>query len=148
MLGLDFTVLNVVIPGLRQNLGPPLAQNQWIVEGYALALGGCVLAADAMSNRYSRRRAFVTGPAVCTAASAVGALADGTAQVVAARCGMGLGAALFMPVTLATITHAFQDAASDRHRAMSVWATVAGIGALTGPGSGSAAPAQAEPRPG
>ncbi|MCX5215525.1 MFS transporter [Kitasatospora sp. NBC_00240] len=84
LLGLDFTVLNVAIPWLRQDLGPSLAQTQWIVEGYALTLGGCVLPASAGSGRYGRRRAFVTGLAVCTAASVVGALADGTTQVVAA----------------------------------------------------------------
>ena len=136
LLGLDFTVLNVAIPGLRQELGPSMAQTQWIVDGYALALGGCVLAAGTVSDTYGRRRAFVAGLALCAAASVVGALADGAAHVVVARCGMGLGAALFMPATLSTIAHVFQDAAADRRRAMSVWAAVAGIGALTGPLAG------------
>ncbi|MFF3677816.1 MFS transporter [Streptomyces sp. NPDC002120] len=136
LIGLDFTVLNVAIPELRQDLGPTMAETQWIVDGYALTLGACVLAAGTLSDSYGRRRAFLAGLAVCALASLGGALADSPAQVVAARCGMGLGAALFMPATLATIAHVFRGAAADRRRAMSLWAAVAGIGTLTGPVAG------------
>ncbi|MCM2424930.1 MFS transporter [Streptomyces sp. RKAG337] len=136
LIGLDFTVLNVAIPGLQRDLGPSMAETQWLVDGYALTLGACVLAAGTLSDSYGRRRAFLTGLALCAVASAGGALADSAAQVVAARCGMGLGAALFMPATLATIAHVFRGAAADRRRAMSLWAAVAGIGTLTGPVAG------------
>ncbi|TXS54237.1 MFS transporter [Streptomyces sp. t39] len=135
LLGLDFTVLNVAIPALQQDLGPSMAQTQWIVDGYALALGGCVLATGTLGDTYGRRRAFVAGLLLCALASVLGARADGVEQVIAARCGMGLGAALFMPATLATIVHVFSDDA-DRRRAISLWAAVAGIGALTGPLAG------------
>ncbi|WKD31186.1 MFS transporter [Streptomyces xanthophaeus] len=136
LIGLDFTVLNVAVPGLRQDLGPSMAETQWIVDGYALTLGACVLAAGTLSDTYGRRRAFLAGLAVCAVASVGGALAGSPAQVVAARCGMGLGAALFMPATLSTIAHVFRTAADDRRRAMSLWAAVAGIGTLTGPVAG------------
>jgi MFS family permease len=132
LIGLDFTVLNVAIPALQRGLRPSLAQTQWIVDGYALTLGGCVLAAGTLSDAHGRRRAFVAGLTVCALASAVGATSGTATQVVAARCGMGLGAALFMPATLATITHVFTDTA-DRRRAISVWAAVAGLGVMTGP---------------
>ncbi|MFC9266290.1 MFS transporter [Streptomyces zhihengii] len=135
LLGLDFTVLNVAIPALQEDLGPSMAQTQWIVDGYALALGGCVLATGILGDTYGRRRAFVAGLVVCALASVLGARADGVEQVIVARCGMGLGAALFMPATLATIVHVFADAA-DRRRAISLWAAVAGIGALAGPLAG------------
>ncbi|MFD5087500.1 MFS transporter [Kitasatospora sp. NPDC058406] len=132
LLGLDFTVLNVAIPSLRDDLRPTLAETQWIVDGYALALGGCVLAAGALGDRYGRRRAFATGLAVCALASAAGALVDGPAGLVAARCAMGVGAALFMPSTLSTVVHVL-PAAADRRRAIGIWAAVAGVGALFGP---------------
>ncbi|MEV4192414.1 MFS transporter [Streptomyces toxytricini] len=135
LLGLDFTVLNVAIPALQEDLGPSMAQTQWIVDGYALVLGGCVLATGILGDTYGRRRAFVAGLVVCALASVLGARADGVEQVIVARCGMGLGAALFMPATLATIVHVFSDAA-DRRRAISLWAAVAGIGALAGPLAG------------
>ncbi|WP_371495063.1 MFS transporter [Kitasatospora sp. NBC_00374] len=132
LLGLDFTVLNVAIPGLRADLGPTMAETQWIVDGYALALGGCVLAAGALGDRYGRRLAFTVGLVLCALASLAGAVGTSAAQLVAARCGMGLGAALFMPATLSTIVHVLPDPA-DRRRAIGVWAAVAGVGALFGP---------------
>ena len=132
LIGLDFTVLNVAIPGLRADLGTSLAETQWIVDGYALTLGGCVLAAGTLSDTYGRRRAFVAGLALCALASVAGATGGSAAQLVAARCGMGVGAALFMPATLSTIVHVLPDA-TDRRRAIALWAAVAGIGALTGP---------------
>ncbi len=132
LIGLDFTVLNVAIPDLRADLGPTLAETQWIVDGYALALGGCVLAAGAFGDRYGRRRAFVAGLAVCVAASVAGSTGDSPAALVAARCGMGVGAALFMPATLSTIVHVLPDPA-ERRRAIGIWAAVAGVGALFGP---------------
>ncbi|WP_420167330.1 MFS transporter [Streptomyces violaceoruber] len=135
LLGLDFTVLNVAIPALQMDLGPSMAQTQWIVDGYALVLGGCVLATGIVGDTYGRRRAFVAGLVVCALASVLGARADAVEQVIVARCGMGLGAALFMPATLATIVHVFSDDA-DRRRAISLWAAVAGIGALAGPLAG------------
>ncbi|MFJ2863635.1 MFS transporter [Kitasatospora sp. NPDC087314] len=135
LLGLDFTVLNVAIPRLRTDLGPTLAETQWIVDGYALALGGCVLAAGALGDRYGRRKAFLAGLALCAAASAAGTLGTGAAQLVAARCGMGLGAALFMPATLSTVVHVLPEPAA-RKRAIGIWAAVAGVGAVFGPVAG------------
>ncbi|MGW6918702.1 MFS transporter [Kitasatospora sp. NPDC054939] len=132
LIGLDFTVLNVAIPDLQEDLGPTLAETQWIVDGYALALGGCVLAAGALGDRYGRRRAFVAGLTVCALASVAGSVGDSPAQLVAARCGMGVGAALFMPATLSTVVHVLPDPA-DRRRAIGIWAAVAGVGALFGP---------------
>ncbi|MCG7529157.1 MFS transporter, partial [Streptomyces sp. OfavH-34-F] len=135
LLGLDFTVLNVAIPALQEDLGPTMAQTQWIVDGYALALGGCVLATGTLGDTYGRRRAFVAGLVLCALASVLGARAGAVEQVVVARCCLGLGAALFMPATLATIVHVFSDEA-DRRRAISLWAAVAGVGALAGPLAG------------
>ncbi|WP_406196721.1 MFS transporter [Kitasatospora sp. NBC_01560] len=135
LLGLDFTVLNVAVPGLRADLGPTLAETQWIVDGYALALGGCVLAAGALGDRYGRRRAFAAGLVICALASVAGATGDGPARLVAARCAMGLGAALFMPATLSTVVHVLPDR-DDRRRAIGIWAAVAGVGALFGPVAG------------
>ncbi|MER7752407.1 MFS transporter [Kitasatospora sp. NPDC097643] len=135
LLGLDFTVLNVAIPRLRAELGPTLAETQWIVDGYALALGGCVLAGGALGDRYGRRRAFLAGLALCALASAAGATGSGAGQLVAARCGMGLGAALFMPATLSTVVHVLTEPAA-RKRAIGIWAAVAGVGAVFGPVAG------------
>ncbi|GAA1310409.1 MFS transporter [Saccharothrix xinjiangensis] len=132
LLGMDFTVLNVAIPDLQRDLAPSLSQVQWVVDGYALVLGGTVLATGAVTDRIGRRRAFITGLALCGATAACGALAAQPWQVIAARGGMGAGAALLMPATLSIITTLFPEPAL-RRRAIAGWAAAAGVGGMTGP---------------
>lgn len=132
MLGMDLTVLNVAVPQLRDALDATTAQVQWIVDGYALMLGGSVLAVGAVTDRWGRRRCFVLGVAVCGASSVGGALAGEPWQVIASRCGMGAGAALLMPATLGALHHMFPEPEL-RRRAIAVWAAVGGLGGLSGP---------------
>lgn len=132
LLGLDLTILNVAIPDLQRRLEPSMAQVQWIVDGYALVLGGTVLALGAVTDRMGRRRAFITGLAICGAAGTAGAVAEAPAQIIAARCGMGAGAALLMPATLSVITNLFPEPAL-RRRAIALWAVIGSAGGLTGP---------------
>ncbi|GAA4890070.1 MFS transporter [Streptomyces coeruleoprunus] len=132
LLGLDLTVLNVAAPDLQRALNASTSQVQWVIDGYALVLGGTVLATGAVTDRIGRRRAFVTGLAVCGAASVAGALASGVPQIIAARFGMGAGAALLMPATLSLITTLF-DRPGQRRRAIALWAAVGALGGATGP---------------
>ncbi|GAA2604430.1 MFS transporter [Streptomyces tubercidicus] len=132
MLGLDLTVLNVAVPDLQGGLNTSTAQVQWIVDGYALVLGGTVLAVGAFTDAWGRRRSFVCGVAVCAGASLGGAMAAEPWQVIAARCTMGAGAALLMPATLAVIHQLFPEARL-RSRAIAAWAAVGGMGGLCGP---------------
>lgn len=132
MLGMDLTVLNTLLPDLHRDLDLTAAQAQWVVDGYALALGGLVLSTGGLTERVGRRRAYVGGLLVCAAASALGALATTSHGVIAARVGMGVGAALFMPATLSIVSGLFPEPAL-RRQAIAVWAVVAGLGMLTGP---------------
>ncbi|MGW1287573.1 MFS transporter [Streptomyces sp. NPDC002586] len=132
LLGLDLTVLNVALPSLEDDLRPGVTALHWIVDGYALVLGGTVLTTGALTDRIGRRRAFVTGLAVCGTASALGALAPAPWQVIASRCVLGAGAALLMPATLALICHLFPEPQL-RRRAIAVWTAVGGVGGLAGP---------------
>ncbi|MEG3627012.1 MFS transporter [Streptomyces poriticola] len=137
LLGMDLTVLNVAVPDLDRDLTPSMAEVQWIVDAYALVLGGLVLTAGALTDRIGRRRAFTIGLAICGTASALGALAEKPDGLIAARCGMGAGAALLMPATLSIITTLFPDPAP-RRRAIALWATALGLGGMTGPVLGGA----------
>ncbi|WP_282796323.1 MFS transporter [Streptomyces sp. CC224B] len=132
MLGVDLTVLNVAVPQLRDGLGASTAQVQWVVDGYALVLGGTVLAVGALTDRWGRRRCFVLGVSACALASVYGAVAGEPWQVVLARCGMGAGAALLMPATLGVLHHLFPEPEL-RRGAIAAWAAVGGLGGLSGP---------------
>ncbi|MGW1074055.1 MFS transporter [Streptomyces sp. NPDC002537] len=132
LLGMDLTVLNVALPDIQRELRPSTAEAQWIVDGYALVLGGLVLSTGAVTDRIGRRLAFTCGLALCAAVSVIGALASSPGVVVIARGGMGAGAALFMPATLSIIRNLFPEPVL-RRRAIAAWSAVAGLGMLTGP---------------
>ncbi|TJZ58916.1 MFS transporter [Streptomyces piniterrae] len=132
LLGLDLTVLNVAVPELKQDLSPTMAQVQWIVAAYGLVLGGTVLSTGALTDRIGRRRAYCSGLALCGVTSILGATGHDAGQVIAARGGMGAGAALLMPSTLSIITNLFPETAL-RRRAIALWAGIGSLGGLAGP---------------
>ncbi|WP_367049476.1 MFS transporter [Streptomyces sp. Je 1-332] len=132
ILGMDLTILNVAIPDLHADLRPSMAQIQWIVDGYALILGGTVLACGALTDRMGRRRTFLAGLVLCAGTSVLGAVAQTPLQTIAARGGMGAAGALMMPATL-SIIHWMYPEPMLRRRAIAVWTAVAAAGGLTGP---------------
>lgn len=132
LLGMDLTVLNVALPDIQRALGSSAEQTQWIVDAYALVLGGLVLTAGAVTDRIGRRRAFLSGLTVCAGASWMGAVASSPWQLITARGVMGAGASLIMPATLSLITALFPEPGL-RHRAISLWAAVGGVGGALGP---------------
>ncbi|MFF5535864.1 MFS transporter [Streptomyces cinerochromogenes] len=132
LLGMDLTVLNVAIPDLQTALASSAGQTQWIVDAYALVLGGLVLTAGGVTDRIGRRRAFLAGLALCALASLAGATAAVPWQLIAARGAMGAGASLIMPATLSLLTGMFPEP-ERRRRAISLWAAVGGVGGALGP---------------
>ncbi|MFE1793808.1 MFS transporter, partial [Streptomyces sp. NPDC059525] len=129
---MDLTVLNVAIPALQRALGSSAGQTQWIVDAYALVLGGLVLTVGGVTDRIGRRRAFLAGVTLCGLASWAGAVSVAPWQLIAARGAMGAGASLIMPATLSMVTGLFPEPAL-RQRAISLWAAVGGVGGALGP---------------
>src|SRR3954471_17217044 len=85
MLLLDITVVNTALPSIRDDLGGSFADLQWVVDAYALALATVVLAAGSLADRIGRRRTFVFGLGVFSAASAAIALSPSSEFLIAAR---------------------------------------------------------------
>jgi EmrB/QacA subfamily drug resistance transporter len=126
MAFIDGSVVNVALPALQRDLNAGAGAVQWVVNAYMLLLGACVLIGGAAGDRYGRRRVFVLGTVVFTAASTACALAPNAAVLVAARAVQGLGAAMLTPASLAVLNAAFPR--NERGRAVGAWA---GFGALT-----------------
>jgi EmrB/QacA subfamily drug resistance transporter len=122
---IDGSAVGVALPALQRGLGVGSEALQWVVNGYLLMLGALVLIGGAAADRFGRRRVFVVGIAVFTAASAFCALAPTAAALIAARFLQGLGAALLTPASLAILGAGFPEA--ERGRAVGAWA---GLGAL------------------
>ena len=122
----DGSVVGVALPAMQRDLGMGAAGAQWIVNAYLLMLGALVLIGGSAADRFGRRRVFVLGVLVFTAASVGCALAPGEAALIAARALQGVGAALLTPASLALLGSSFPE--TERARAFGAWA---GFGALT-----------------
>jgi EmrB/QacA subfamily drug resistance transporter len=134
VISLDNTILNVALPSLSDDLGATSSELQWIVDAYMLVFAGLLLTAGSLGDRFGRKRGLTIGLVVFGAASALSALATTPAQLIAGRALMGIGGALIMPSTLSIVTATFP--ASERGKAIGIWAAVAGLGIAIGPVAG------------
>ncbi|MGW7342451.1 MFS transporter [Streptomyces sp. NPDC054854] len=103
LVALDGTVLIVVQPALRQDLGASAAQVQWTSTAYLLTVAAFLVIAGRLGDRYGHVRLLLTGVLGFAAASAGIALAPGVGWVIALRAVQGLFGALLQPATLALL---------------------------------------------
>jgi EmrB/QacA subfamily drug resistance transporter len=130
MVILDVTVVNVALPDIGTDLRLSPALLPWTVSAYTLVFGGLLLLGGRLSDAIGRRRTFLAGLAIFTAASLACGLAGSGEMLIAARLVQGLGAALVSPAALAIITTTFTG--SERNRALGVWAALGGTGSVIG----------------
>ncbi|MEV1330425.1 MFS transporter [Micromonospora costi] len=130
-IGFDITIMNVALPTMATELSAGTDALQWIVNSYILLFAGLMLPIGAIADRYGRRRLLLIGLAIFAAASLAAAWADTSGQVVAARAVLGVGAAVIMPTTLATIAVLFAPA--ERGKALSIVVMGMGAGIPLGP---------------
>jgi EmrB/QacA subfamily drug resistance transporter len=128
---LDGTVVNVALPTIGRDLGADLAGQQWILDGYLLTLSALLLFGGAAGDRYGRRRVFLAGLVVFTAASLACGLAPSIGWLIGARLVQGVGAAALVPGSLALIDAGITD--DDRGRAVGIWAGMSGVTTALGP---------------
>jgi EmrB/QacA subfamily drug resistance transporter len=128
---LDGTVVNVALPTIGRDLGGGLTGQQWVLDGYLLTLSALLLTGGAAGDRYGRRRVFIAGLVVFTAASAVCGFSPTVGWLVGARLAQGVGAAALVPGSLALIDAGITD--DDRGRAVGIWAGMSGVTTALGP---------------
>ena len=131
MVVLDSTVVNVALPHIQTALGFSDSGLEWVVNGYALALGGLLLLGGRAGDLLGRRRMFVTGLLLFSAASLAGGLATSQAWLLAARAVQGAGGAIVAPTALALIATTFPEG-PPRNRAMGVYAAMSVAGGAAG----------------
>jgi EmrB/QacA subfamily drug resistance transporter len=131
MFLLDATIVNVALPSIQESMrlsGPAL---EWVVTGYSLPFGGLLLLGGRAGDILGRRRVFLGGLVLFTAASLLGGLAVTSWWLLACRAAQGVGAAAAYPATLALITATFPDGPA-RHRALGTFNAIAGAGGSIG----------------
>src|SRR5213596_555387 len=119
MATLDNLVVTTALPVIRHDLHASLEGLEWTVNAYTLSFAVFLLTGAALGDRFGRRRMFVLGIGVFTAASAAAALAPSTDALIAARAVQGLGAAIVTPLTLTLLSEAFP--AGRRGVALGIW---------------------------
>jgi EmrB/QacA subfamily drug resistance transporter len=131
MVVLDATIVNVALPHIQRALGFSDTNLEWIVNAYALTFGGLLLLGGRAGDLLGRRRIFITGILLFTAASLLGGFATDQAWLLTARAIQGVGGALAAPTALALIAVTFPEG-PPRNRAMGVYATMSVAGSAVG----------------
>jgi len=127
----DNSILNVAIPSIVRELGASTSQLQWIVDSYTLVFAGLLLTAGSLGDRFGRLPALQFGLTVFGLGSLLAALSDSSGQLIATRAFMGIGGAFIMPATLSIIANVFP--ATERGKAIGIWAATAGVAIALGP---------------
>jgi len=131
MVVLDATIVNVALPHIQRTLGFSGSGLEWVVNAYALAFGGLMLLGGRAGDLLGRRKVFIAGLMLFSAASLAGGFATSQAWLLAARAIQGAGGALVAPAALSLITTTFGEG-KPRNRAMGVYAAMSVAGGAIG----------------
>jgi EmrB/QacA subfamily drug resistance transporter len=131
MLVLDISVIITALPKIHRALDFSPTGLSWVQNAYTLTFGGLLLLGARAGDILGRRRMFVTGIGLFTAASLAGGLAQSAEWLLAARALQGIGAAIAAPSTLALLLVSFREG-RERTRALAYYSAVAGGGGSVG----------------
>jgi EmrB/QacA subfamily drug resistance transporter len=131
MVVLDNTIVNVALPSIQRGLDFSVSNLQWVVDGYTLIFGGFLMLGGRAADLLGRRRLFVAGVALFSAASLLNGFAQSSEMLILGRGLQGLGGALVSPAALSIIITTFEDT-GERTRALGVWSAIAAGGAAFG----------------
>jgi EmrB/QacA subfamily drug resistance transporter len=128
---LDVNAVIVALHSIGQDLGFSQTGLQWVISSYVLFFAGFLLLSGRVADLWGRRRTFVAGLAVFTAASLTCGLSVSPEMLVISRAFQGLGAATTAPAALSLITTIFAEG-RERDRAVAAWTAVAAGGGAAG----------------
>ena len=131
MIALDGTIVTTALTTIKKSLGSSIEALEWTVSAYILTFAVLMLSGSALGDRFGRRKVFVGGLIVFTAASAACGLSTTIAELITARAVQGAGAAVIMPLAMAQLGAAFPPEA--RGRAMGMSAGIIGLATAGGP---------------
>jgi len=137
MTAVDLLVVNVALPTIGRKLHFPESDLQWVVTAYALTFGGFLLLGGRAADLLGRRRLFMAGLTLFTAASLACALATSDTFLIIMRGIQGLGAAVVLPAALSIVMSMFSEGA-ERNKALGLWGAIGASGATVGVLAGGA----------
>ncbi|MEV6753685.1 MFS transporter [Streptomyces sp. NPDC051214] len=131
MVIIDDTVVSMALPTIRTTLDFDRASLAWVVDAYMLLFGGFLVLGGRCADLFGRRRVFLTGLAVFTAASLACGLANSPEMLIVSRGAQGFGAALLSPAALSILITVFTEA-KERRKALGIWGGLTGISGVSG----------------
>jgi EmrB/QacA subfamily drug resistance transporter len=131
MTVLDVAIVNVALPSIENDLSVTETTVQWVLIAYAITFGGFLLLGGRMADLLGRKRIFIVGLVLFTAASLVCGLSGTIGVLIAARAAQGIGAAIISPAALSIVTTTFEEGA-ERNKALGIWGALGGSGAAAG----------------
>ena len=136
MVMLDNLVVSTALNVIRQELGATIEQLEWTVNAYTLTFAVFLLTGAALGDRFGRRRMFIVGVIIFTAASAFAAMSTSVEMLLLGRMAQGIGAAIVTPLTLTLLSAAVS--AERRGVALGAWGAVGAMAVAIGPLVGGA----------
>ncbi|WP_259664352.1 MFS transporter [Rhizobium bangladeshense] len=127
---LDFFIVNVALPSIREDFQASASTMQLIISGYATSYAVMLITGGRMGDLYGRRNVFLSGMAAFAAASAVCGLAWSPSVLIAGRVLQGFAAAIMAPQALASINAIFPD--HEKSKALSFYALTFGVASMVG----------------
>jgi len=127
---LDISVVNTALPSIADSLKLHGGQLQWLVTAYLVMSGGGLLLGGRIADLLPRRRVFLTGLGVFTGASLLSGFAGNASELITARAGQGLAAALMTPAALSLIMTTYTGA--QRRKGLALWGVVGSMGVAAG----------------
>ncbi len=131
MVILDATIVNVALPSIQRGLHFSTDSLQWVVNAYTLSFGGFLLLGGRAADLFGRKRLFMAGIVLFSAASLLNGLAGSATTLVVGRTLQGLGGALVSPAALSVLTTSFREG-RERTLALGVWSAIAVGGGAVG----------------
>jgi EmrB/QacA subfamily drug resistance transporter len=95
---LDTTIVNVALDTLGHDLHSTIAQIQWVVTGYLLALAAVIPLTGWAARRFGAKRVYLSSIALFTIGSALCGLAESSTSLILFRVLQGIGGGMIMPV--------------------------------------------------
>ncbi|MFF1481444.1 MFS transporter [Streptomyces sp. NPDC058301] len=131
MTVLDGSIVTVAMPAIQSDLGFSPAGLSWVVNAYLIAFGSLLLLAGRLGDLIGRKRMFLAGTGVFTAASLLAGLAASPGLLIAARFLQGVGSAMASAVGLGILVTLFTEP-RERTRAIAVFSFTGAAGASLG----------------
>ncbi|HKW71814.1 MAG TPA: MFS transporter [Candidatus Dormibacteraeota bacterium] len=131
LIVVDMTIVNVALPSIQRDLGFSQSGLAWVVNAYLIAFAGLLLLAGRVGDLVGRKRVFMAGLVIFTAASLLCGLSFGQPMLIAARFVQGIGGAVSSAVILAMIVTMFPEPL-ERAKAFGIFSFIASAGAAVG----------------